>query len=193
MIRLFALLTASMALASFAVAQGNHRPYEGFEAREITSLSEQDIEALRKGSGWGLALPAELNGFPGPAHVLELAQELNLSDNQKQDVTAIYDAMLIDAISAGEALINAELQLDEGFKSSRLNAGKLRQLIDDAEAARADLRYVHLSRHLMTVEILDADQVAAYAELRGYTSNPCASVPEGHNATMWRLHNGCEE
>jgi hypothetical protein len=31
----------------------------------------------------GLALAAELNGYPGPAHVIELAKSLGLSEPQR--------------------------------------------------------------------------------------------------------------
>ena len=193
MLRKFTLFIAFILVASTAAADENHKPYQGFETREVTSLSEQDIDELRKGSGWGLALPAELNGFLGPAHVLELAPELNLSETQTRRVSAIFDAMRVDAIAKGDALIEAERDLDEGFRSGGLDADQLRHLIDLAEAARADLRYVHLSRHLMTIGILDAEQVAAYSVLRGYGSDPCASVPDGHDAAMWRRHNGCDD
>ncbi len=191
MSRSFAILIASVAFASYAAAEEAHQPYKGFEARDITSLSDQDIAALQEGSGWGLALPAELNGYPGPAHVLELASELDLSDEQKQRVTSIFEAMRAEAINKGEALIQAEQRLDQGFKSGELDESTLKQLIEDAEEARANLRFVHLSRHLMTLEFLENDQVTAYSILRGYSNDPCASVPDGHDATMWRRHNGC--
>lgn len=192
MIRTLAFITASLAVSFPATAEEPHQPYQGFETREITSLSDQDINALREGSGWGLALPAELNGFPGPAHVLELSEELGLSQHQEQRVSIIYEAMRTDAIAKGEALIDAERALDAGFRSGSLNADQLKGLIEVAEVARSDLRFVHLSRHLMTLDLLEADQVEVYAVLRGYASDPCASVPDGHDATMWRRHNGCE-
>ncbi|MEX0365328.1 MAG: hypothetical protein AB3N22_04625 [Ruegeria sp.] len=193
MIRVLTFAAASIAFALPGTAEQGHLPYAGFEAREITSLSDTDIDALQEGSGWGLALPAELNGFPGPAHVLELSEALGLSEVQHQRVTAIFDAMRTDAIAKGEALIAVERNLDAGFRSGGMEAQELERLIRAAEAARADLRFVHLSRHLMMVEVLDDRQVAAYAVLRGYSEDPCASVPEGHDATMWRRHNGCED
>ena len=139
------------------------------------------------------ALPCPLNSMdtPAPAHVLELADELGLSDNQKQRMEATFEVMREDAISKGELLIAAERKLDHGFKSGSLDATSLERLIDAAEAARADLRYVHLSRHLVTLEVLDADQVRKYSELRGYAADPCATVPDGHDVAMWRRHNRC--
>lgn len=191
--RLSAVLCVGGVLSSGAVAEENHPPYQGFEMREITSLSEQDIAALRAGSGWGMALPAELNGYPGPAHVIELAKELDLSKVQQQRISEMFDAMRAEAIVKGSALIEAERALDKGFSYGSLDAGQLRELIEEAEAARADLRFVHLSRHLMTPEILNADQITAYAVLRGYASDKCASVHEGHDATIWRRHHGCDD
>src|SRR5215469_14793256 len=47
-------------------------PYAGQEARTIKALSDDDIAALRKGEGMGMAKAAELNGYPGPVHVLAL-------------------------------------------------------------------------------------------------------------------------
>ena len=179
-------------VATPALPETNHQPYKGFEARDISSLSESDIADLQSGAGWGLALPAELNGFPGPAHVLELQDKLNLTPNQLTEMQGIYDAMKVEAIAVGNTLIAAERALDQGFKSGELTATTLRALIDTAEAARADLRYIHLSRHLLSVGILSREQSATYSELRGYTSDPCQSVPDGHDPTMWRRHNGCD-
>ena len=191
MTRLFVLIAALVTLSTCATAEGSHQPYKGFEARDIASLSKDDIRQLQAGSGWGLALPAELNGYPGPAHVLELADELGLSDNQKQRMEATFEVMRENAISKGELLIAAERKLDHGFKSGSLDATSLEQLIDAAEAARADLRYVHLSRHLVTLEVLDAEQVRKYSELRGYAADPCTTIPDGHDVAMWRRHNRC--
>src|SRR5207244_4142384 len=48
-------------------------PYAGQQRRSVKALSEQQLSDLQAGRGMGLALPAELNGYPGPSHVLELA------------------------------------------------------------------------------------------------------------------------
>ncbi|MGR3514869.1 MAG: Spy/CpxP family protein refolding chaperone [Paracoccaceae bacterium] len=184
-------LTLLIASAGPTLSEPNHQPYKGFEAREIASLSGDDLDQLTIGAGWGLALPAELNGFPGPRHVLELASELGLTPDQERHVTRIFDDMQNEAISAGGRLIEAERQLDMAFRSGSIDQQKLRHLVKTAEGARSELRIVHLSRHLDMLDILSAAQVAKYAVLRGYTADPCDSVPEGHDATMWRRHNGC--
>jgi hypothetical protein len=101
--------------------------------------------------------------------------------------------MRAEAIAQGAELIEAERALDQGFREGYLDRERLKQLIDRAEAAKAGLRFVHLSRHLETTALLTQHQIAVYSQKRGYGSDPCASVPEGHNAAMWRKHNGCED
>lgn len=187
------LLFASPALSQHAGgAHDPDTPYAGFEAREVTSLSAADLEELRRGGGWGLALPAELNGRPGPAHLLELKDRIPLEADQVERIQRIFHQMQAEAIDAGARFIAAEAALDAGFQTPTLDRAALEALLAEAEAARAALRLVHLSRHLMTTEILTERQIQRYAVLRGYAGDPCASVPEGHNAQMWRKHNGCE-
>ena len=182
-----------------AEAGDANAPYAGLQHRSIAGLSAKDVAALRRGDGWGLALPAELNGVPGPKHVLELRDELELEDDQAVRIEAIYKKMRRDAIAAGERLIAAEAALSDAFRNGGTSspAGphpeRLQALLEEAEAARAALRFVHLSSHLAVAEILTGAQISRYAFLRGYSdSAPCAAVPDGHDAQMWRRHNGCE-
>lgn len=186
------ILTVTAILTTTAISETRHQPYKGHDKREISSLSAKDIEELQKGAGWGLALPAELNGYPGPSHVLELREELELSDQQLREFQSIFDVMKIEAIAAGHVLIEAEQNLEQAFKSGGLTLEVLRELILSAEEARADLRFIHLSRHLRSIDKLTPMQVSLYSKLRGYTSDPCKSAPNGHNAEMWHRHNGCE-
>ncbi|TNC63130.1 hypothetical protein FHG71_19770 [Rubellimicrobium roseum] len=146
------------------------------EAREIKSLSGEDIEALREGRGWGLALAAELNGMPGPAHLLELKDELGLSEDQVRAIEAIHAEMRAEAIAAGERFMAAEAALDTAFAAGDLDEERLWHLIDAAEAARGDLRFVHLSRHLSTPPLLTRNQIRLYSELRGYGSGACSEA-----------------
>jgi len=182
------------AVASPLVAQDHgHSPYAGLEAREIKSLSEADIEELRRGGGWGLALPAELNGVPGPAHLLELRDEIGLDADQIAAIEAIFRRMQADAREAGARFIDAEAALEAAFRAGTLEPAHLRDLIDAAAAARADLRFVHLSRHLDMPRLLGDAQIARYDALRGYgAGDPCSAVPAGHDPAMWRRHNGCD-
>ncbi len=184
-------LVLSIAIAMPALAQ-HASPYAGEHQREIVSLSEADMQELRRGGGWGLARAAELNGVPGPTHLIELKDKIGLSEAQLDLLIDIRDRMRADAISAGTQLIAAERTLDEAFKSGAPDAATLAHLVSEAGAARTTLRLIHLSAHLGTPTLLTADQIAKYNTLRGYADDPCAAVPTGHDATQWRKHNGCE-
>ena len=59
--------------------------------RSIKALSEQQVNELGAGRGMGLALAAELNGYPGPSHVLELADKLELSADQRAKVQRLFE------------------------------------------------------------------------------------------------------
>jgi hypothetical protein len=193
MIRLvFALCVLAIPCGAFAHNQG-HFPYAGMEGRDIKSLSDSDLDDLRSGRGWGLALAAELNGVPGPAHLLELQDRIGLSAEQVTAIEAIFAAMQTEAEAAGERLIAAEAAIEAAFRTGDLTPVRLRTLIDTAADARAELRFIHLSRHLETPPLLTAEQIVRYKELRGYgAADPCANVPEGHDPMMWRRHNNCE-
>ena len=62
-----------------------------------------------------LALPAELNGYPGPRHVLELAEQLGLTDQQRADVQRLFDDMTAEVVPLGQKLIAQEAELDRLF------------------------------------------------------------------------------
>lgn len=193
----YTLIILALLFNSDAFAQDRHMDhtstYAGQETRAVKSLSESDIEELKAGKGWGLAKPAELNGYPGPIHVLDMADEMNLSDEQKDEIEALYKSMQREAIAKGEAYIQKEKELDKYFQSRELNSGSLMVLLKEVGVARAELRFVHLSAHLQMMDLLTEEQVNHYNELRGYNSSadPCENIPEGHNPEMWKKHNDC--
>src|ERR671938_205396 len=87
-------LIASIAFVTSVHAQ---TPYAGMKTRSIKALSDQQIADLNAGRGMGLALAAELNGYPGPSHVLELADKLELSADQRASMQRLFDAMKAEA------------------------------------------------------------------------------------------------
>tara|TARA_B100000959_G_scaffold213859_1_gene225061 strand:+ start:221 stop:880 length:660 start_codon:yes stop_codon:yes gene_type:complete len=179
---------------SYAGENKNHTShYAGEQKREIKSLSTSDIAELKRGGGWGFAKSAELNGAPGPAHLLEMKKEISLSSSQVASIEKIHKKMLSEAIPLGKKYIKAERTLDQIFVTKAYNNENLLLQIRKIENIRGRLRYVHLSKHLETVKILSDNQISLYNKLRGYSeTNVCDNVPEGHDAEMFRKHNGCE-
>jgi Spy/CpxP family protein refolding chaperone len=159
-----------MAFGGLAAAQHQHSPtpYTGLEQRAIKALSEQQISDLRAGRGMGLALAAELNGYPGPLHVLELADQIELSDEQRQRVRQLYDAMKAEAVPVGETLIAHESALDRAFAEGSISTATLASLTAQIGETQGQLRAIHLKYHLTTANLLSAHQRHRYAELRGY-------------------------
>jgi Spy/CpxP family protein refolding chaperone len=148
-----------------------HSPYAGQEGRSVSTLSAEDITALLQGQGWGLAKPAELNGYPGPRHVLELADELQLTPEQRTSVKVSYDRMNARAQELGARYVEAEKALDEMFKSGTADTGALSERVALAEKLRAELRFTHLNAHLEVTRLLSPEQRQRYMELRGYSGD----------------------
>ena len=146
-------------------------PYAGMQTRPIKALSVQQIDDLKAGRGMGLALAAELNGYPGPSHVLELSDRLALSATQKDRVQNLFESMKAESIPIGARLIEQESALDQQFASRSISPDALRDATTKIGVTQAELRNAHLKYHLETAQILSPDQMKQYADLRGYTSN----------------------
>jgi hypothetical protein len=173
-------------------------PYAGQEIRGIKSLSQEDIEGLLAGAGTpfgGMAKPAELNGYPGPRHVLDAVEagEFELANGQRVQIEALYEKMRSEAIGLGKKIVNIEKAIDDAFIGGTITEEILQEKILESASLYGQLRIVHLKYHLAMVDILSPQQVEQYNELRGYTSgDPCENMPEGHDPDLWKLHNNCE-
>ena len=132
------------------------------------TLSEGDVAALRDGQGWGFAKPAEMNGWPGPRHVLDLGDRLGLDADQRTRIQAIFDAMQAEARRLGPPYIEAEQALDAAFLSGGIDPARLDALLTNAAKARAALRAVHLRAHMATAPLLTRHQRHTYMRLRGH-------------------------
>jgi Spy/CpxP family protein refolding chaperone len=155
-------------IGATAPSQTRQTPYAGQETRGIKALSEGEIEAYTAGEGLGLAKAAELNHYPGPRHVLDLAAELGLSQHQKQETQRVFDRMHRLAVKLGKRIVAKERQLDRLFASQRIDQATMRTLVSEISRLQGELRLAHLSAHLEMKKLLTRAQVAKYDELRGY-------------------------
>ena len=192
------LLTLALLLPGFSAqasdgASSHRSKYAGLENRAIKSLSAEDIAELKRGGGWGLAKAAELNGVPGPIHLLEMKDKIGLDKTQHSAITTIYRRMKSRAVLHGERLIDLERRLESDFRNRTITDSLLRTSLNAIAETKKELRYVHLAAHIETLKILSEKQIRNYNTLRGYSNpDPCANVPKGHDAEMWRRHNGCD-
>ena len=172
-------ILVTVALAGPAIAQHHHQgkhqgtqppaaPYAGLQQREIKALDEKQMADLRNGRGMGLALAAELNGYPGPLHVLEFKDQLRLTADQQQRFHELFDSMKAEAIAVGEKLIADERVLDRRFAEGGMTPETLAALTAKIGETQGQLRAVHLKYHLTSAELLSTEQRQRYAHLRGY-------------------------
>jgi hypothetical protein len=178
-----ALATLIAATASVASAQTS--PYAGEQTRAIKSLSDRDVADLQTAQGIGLAKAAELNGYPGPAHTLELAKPLQLTPQQREATQQLLVAHKARAREMGVRLLDAERALDRAFADRTIDAQQLQRLTADIGVQQARLRAEHLNTHLQQTALLSPSQVASYTRLRGYangTDKPAAQ-PGSHTGS----------
>lgn len=120
------MIAASLAAAGATQAQhAPTTPYAGLETQPVKALSDQQIADLKAGRGMGLALSAELNGYPGPVHVLELGDRLGLTREQRARVEVLHVAMKAETVPLGERLIAQETDLDRQFASKSVTPASL--------------------------------------------------------------------
>jgi Spy/CpxP family protein refolding chaperone len=158
-----------LAISAQSVAAQPAQPYADMEKRPIKALSEQQIMDLRTGSGMGLALAAELNGYPGPRHVLELADQLGLSNEQRHSIKALLEEMSAAAVVVGARLIERETDLDRQFAARTISQDSLSAVMAAIGQVHAELRKTHLRYHLLTAAVLTPHQMQSYSLLRGYS------------------------
>ncbi len=162
---------ATAGISSSNMSSFQTSSYAGQELRDIKSLSDNDIQSLQNGTGeafGGMAKMAELNGYPGPRHVLDMASELQLSDGQRMEIERIYQNMSTNAKSIGAAIINTEREMDQAFNNKTITQENLKLMLDKSADLYAQLRFVHLSAHLDTIQVLTIEQVSMYNTMRGY-------------------------
>jgi len=168
----FLVATLIMGMPLTVVAQSHSHdhtsPYVGHTDREIKALSAEEIAGLLNGDGLGMALPAELNQYPGPLHVLKLGQMLDLSDEQESQIQAIFQAMKEQARSLGQKIVEQERHLDQSFAESTVTETSLGELLEAIAQSRAELRATHLRAHLRVLPILTEAQREHYEKARGY-------------------------
>ncbi len=170
------LLLATIGLAvsiGSATAQHQHQqsPYVDLKTRDIKALSDEAIQEYRNGNGMSLALSAELNRYPGPRHVLALADVMGLDAEQTARVEAIRDAMTADAVRIGARIVDLERALDRAFSNRTIDSTRLASLTNEIGRLQGELRFVHLTAHLAVTEILSQTQVEEYEMRRGYSGH----------------------
>lgn len=147
-----------------------HSPWAGEQTREIKSLTARELTGIPKGHGVGMALPAELNSYPGPRHALDLSEELNLTPEQIEQIELFYQEMSQQAVPLGQQFIEIEKEIDEKFDKS-ITSEELSELLKNSSEIKWKLRNIHLQAHLKTADVLSLEQISLYDQLRRYAND----------------------
>ena len=163
-----AAVCCALVFLATAADAASPSPYAGQEARDIKALSPEEVADYLSGKGMGLAKAAELNGYPGPAHVLELASELGLTPEQRAATEALFQKMQRRAVALGTELVEAEGALVRLFASHTATSDAVKVSLTRIAKLQGEIRQVHLDAHIEQASVLTAAQVARYTRLRGY-------------------------
>jgi Spy/CpxP family protein refolding chaperone len=160
----------AFAVLAFAAVQAlaQHQPYAGQQARDLKALSAEEVKQYLSGAGMGYARPAELNRYPGPMHVLELADKLDLTPSQRASTKALMDAHKAQARALGAKRVESERVIESLFRSGEASEAALAKAVQAAAALEGEYRLSHLDTHRRMRALLTEEQVERYEKLRGY-------------------------
>lgn len=174
--RLLPLALAALLLAPLAHAQKDdhphHRRAESVPLRADdtpTGLSADDVAGLLAGAGMGLARPAEMNSYPGPMHVLELADDLGLTPEQRTEAERLMHEVKAEARTLGAQIVERERHLDQLFAGGEATPEMVDRISAHIAVANGQLRAAHLRAHVAMRDALTPEQIVTYDRLRGHT------------------------
>jgi hypothetical protein len=162
------ILAAVVLMSASAFAQS---PYSGMQTRPIKALSEQQVSDLKTGRGMRVELAAELNGYPGPTHLLELADKLDLSAEQRSKLQELLVSMKQEALPLRARLLQQQSALEQAFADHTITPDGLKAAIAAIAATQGMLLEGNLKYHLSTAVFLTQKQMHRYAELREYDNH----------------------
>ena len=134
----------------------------------VQGLSAEEVDELLDGKGAGYARMAELNGYPGPRHVLDLSSQLKLSAQQTKEIEVAFEQMQSQAKSLGKTIVSKEQELSEAFASGKITNAELEKETNELAQLYGKLRKTHLQAHLQINPLLSAEQIQKYNQIRGY-------------------------
>ncbi len=169
------LRLAAFCLCCFGALAASAEP-----AGDVKTLSADRMAGLMRGAGLGYAKAADLNGWPGPLHALEMKEALSLSDAQVREMTALRGEMAARAVPLGRDLIEAERALNRLFAAGTPSAAEIEAATARIAAIEGRLRAVHLVTHLRAAPLLTRRQTKLYSRARGVSGRKGHGGHQGH-------------
>lgn len=169
-----------MGCAALFLIPGPRSAQAGQDRPATKALADEEIQGLLQGEGLGAAKLAELNHYPGPRHVLDLADQLHLSEAQRARTQKIFDSMHEEAVRLGKLIIEKEQELENLFAGNNVDQNKIKKLLREIARLRGALRITHLQAHLEMKSVLSPEQIVQYDLLRGYAPDT-RQIPSHHH------------
>ena len=137
------------------------------EGTGIPALSEAQAASYLDGSAMWHASVAELNHYPSPRRVLELAEALELTEEQQRATTKLHEETRREAIGLGRELVALEQRLNRIFVWKQATADNIAKTVLDIGTLQTQLRLTHLAASIRQKPLLTEEQVRRYDELQG--------------------------
>jgi hypothetical protein len=137
------------------------------EGTGIPALSEAQAASYLDGEAMWQASVAELNHYPSPRRVLELAEALELAEEQRRATAKLREETRREAIRLGEELVALEQRLNRIFAWNQATADNIAKIVLDIGTLQAQLRLTHLVASIRQKSLLMEEQVKRYDELQG--------------------------
>jgi hypothetical protein len=137
------------------------------EGTGIPALSEAQAAGYLDGKEMLHASVAELNHYPSPRRVFELAEALELTEGQRRAATELHEETRREAIRLGTELVALEQKLNRIFVWDQATADNIAKIVLDIGTLQAQLRLTHLVASIRQKPLLTEEQVRRYDELQG--------------------------
>src|SRR5688572_28076959 len=135
-------------------------------ARRVKALSVQQIKEYLAWADMGYSKAAEIYDFPGPAHVLRLADEMALTAEQRTAAQDLLRQHKAQAREIGARFVDAECDLEMLFRLRKVQPAGLASAVRQLDRVESQYRLLHLETNRRMHALLSEKQVARYAELR---------------------------
>ena len=133
----------------------------------LSGISEGEKEALLQGSGLGAGMIAMMNGYPGPKHVHEMGDELELTAEQREKIGTLFAERKASFVEMGRELVEKDEALTTMFASGQVNTKDVEKLSTEIGELQGRLRAGHLNAHVLTWEALTPAQRDKLASMQG--------------------------
>jgi len=133
----------------------------------LGGMSDAEKEALKAGEGLGAGRLAMQAGYPGPRHVLEMGDELELTAAQKEQIGTIFGGAKASFAKMGAELVEKEEALEAMFAAGDVDVGDMTKLAAEIGERQGELRAAHLAAHVRTREALTPAQLEKLSAMAG--------------------------